>query len=76
MKQKRQEGWPTRYAQAVGALVNPAYAECILEGLEAAREKLGDYYCPCKLDKTPENICPCQEMAKTKRCHCGMFSPL
>ena len=31
----------------------------IFEGLLAKKEKYGDFYCPCRFDNVPENICPC-----------------
>ena len=31
----------------------------LLEGLLAKKEKYGDFYCPCRYDNIPENICPC-----------------
>lgn len=30
-------------------------------------------YCPCKLERTEENRCPCLEFRATARCHCGLF---
>jgi len=35
--------------------------EMIMEGLLAKFEKYGDFYCPCRFDNIPENICPCLE---------------
>lgn len=35
--------------------------EMIMEGLLAKNEKYGDFYCPCRFDNIPENICPCLE---------------
>lgn len=45
------------------------------------RQKLkdNDYYCPCKLDKTPETKCMCQEFRtfmeqnEFGECHCGLY---
>ena len=45
------------------------------------RQKLkdNDYYCPCKLDKTPETKCMCQEFRtfmeqnQSGECHCGLY---
>ena len=32
-------------------------------------------YCPCKLEKIPENKCMCSEFRNQKSgiCHCGLF---
>ena len=41
--------------------------------------KENDYYCPCKLDKLPENKCMCQdfrdfiEKGQPGECHCGLY---
>lgn len=40
----------------------------IFEGLMA---KGG--YCPCKIPKIPENLCPCDEFIETKECHCKLW---
>ncbi|HEX3031060.1 MAG TPA: ferredoxin-thioredoxin reductase catalytic domain-containing protein [Bacillota bacterium] len=33
----------------------------VLEGLLEKQAKYGDFYCPCRIDNVPENICPCAE---------------
>ncbi|OAT81664.1 ferredoxin-thioredoxin reductase catalytic domain-containing protein [Desulfotomaculum copahuensis] len=33
----------------------------VLEGLMQKFETYGDFYCPCRFDNVPENICPCLE---------------
>jgi len=35
--------------------------EMLMEGLLAKKERYGDFYCPCRFDNVPENICPCLE---------------
>jgi len=30
-------------------------------------------YCPCKLDKKEENICPCKDFMENKICKCKLF---
>lgn len=30
-------------------------------------------YCPCRLNKTKDTICPCKEMIENNKCHCGLF---
>ena len=32
-----------------------------------------DGYCPCKPDRTEENICPCADMVDNNKCCCGLF---
>lgn len=45
----------------------------ILDGLEGNKVKYGARYCPCKLEKKQENICPCKEFRSAGKCHCGLF---
>jgi ferredoxin-thioredoxin reductase catalytic subunit len=50
----------------------------LIEGLLKKYERFGDFYCPCKIDNIPENVCPCLEtrqgsVEKNGRCHCGLF---
>ena len=35
--------------------------EDIMVGLLEKKRIFGDFYCPCRFDNIPENICPCQE---------------
>ena len=35
--------------------------ELVIEGLIGKHDMYGDFYCPCKFDNVPENICPCLE---------------
>jgi len=47
--------------------------ELVIEGLIGKHEMYGDFYCPCRFDNIPENICPCLEtrMGDVKRMgHC------
>lgn len=53
---------------------NKKVFEMITEGLAKAKEMLGEYYCPCKLAKTEENICPCVEYRETAKCHCTLYA--
>ncbi|AEG60231.1 ferredoxin-thioredoxin reductase catalytic domain-containing protein [Desulforamulus ruminis] len=51
----------------------------VLEGLMEKKKQFGDFFCPCKFDNIPENICPCLEtrkgfVRKEGRCHCGLFN--
>jgi ferredoxin-thioredoxin reductase catalytic subunit len=52
--------------------------EPLVEGLLKKHERYGDFYCPCKIDNIPENVCPCLEtrsgsVERDGRCHCGLF---
>lgn len=35
--------------------------DLIMEGLMEKKARYGDFYCPCRFDNIPENICPCLE---------------
>ena len=37
--------------------------------------KENDGYCPCRIEKTPENKCMCEEFKKqdSGECHCGLY---
>ena len=42
------------------------------------RQKLkeNDNYCPCRIEKKPENRCMCQEFldqTEPGECHCGLY---
>jgi ferredoxin-thioredoxin reductase catalytic subunit len=44
------------------------HVDLILEGLDA---KGG--YCPCKVGKEPQNICPCDDFINTGKCCCKLW---
>jgi ferredoxin-thioredoxin reductase catalytic subunit len=49
-------------------------AELVAEIRQKLKENEG--YCPCRIDKTPENKCMCQEFInqqETGECHCGLY---
>lgn len=48
------------YARLKGYVFNEN-KEPVLEGLLQKNESYGDFYCPCRFDNIPENICPCLE---------------
>ena len=48
------------YARLRGYVFNEN-KESVMEGLLQKQEKYGDFYCPCRFDNVPENICPCLE---------------
>lgn len=33
----------------------------VMDGLLQKKEEYGDFFCPCRFDNIPENICPCLE---------------
>jgi ferredoxin-thioredoxin reductase catalytic subunit len=45
----------------------------IVNGLKRNYEKYGAPYCPCKVDKVPDNICPCKDHIERGTCICGLF---
>ncbi|MDA8336404.1 MAG: hypothetical protein M0Z41_15685 [Peptococcaceae bacterium] len=52
--------------------------DLVLEGLMQKKDRYGDFYCPCRLDNVPENLCPCLEtrmnrVLKEGSCRCGLF---
>ena len=51
--------------------------ELIVNALVRNKNLHGEYYCPCKLKRTQENICPCgrmeDEVRESGKCHCGLF---
>lgn len=52
--------------------------ELVLEGLLEKKEKYGDFFCPCKADNVPKNICPCLEtrsgrVLREGSCFCGLY---
>lgn len=53
-----------------GYRINPdeKHTRVIMEGL---LKKGG--YCPCKVQKTEDNLCPCNEFLETEHCHCNLW---
>ncbi len=48
--------------------------ELVIEGLIGKNNLYGDFYCPCRFENIPENICPCletrmNEVKKSGRCY-------
>lgn len=35
--------------------------EMVRQGLMEKKSQYGDFYCPCRFDNIPENVCPCLE---------------
>ena len=46
-------------------------------GLLKNLDKYGKMYCPCRIQKTDDNVCPCiyskKEIEEKGRCHCNLF---
>lgn len=53
-----------------GYRINPniEHVKLIIDGLEK-----GSGFCPCKVQKTEENLCPCDEFITTGECHCKLW---
>ena len=64
--------WVERYANLRGLNVGQN-AEIILQGLSNNESAFGKRYCPCKVNKTTDTICPCKEMREKSDCCCGLF---
>lgn len=48
--------------------------EIMKESLTNIKDKFGEFYCPCKVDKSnPDNICPCKDFRDGSICHCKLF---
>jgi len=45
----------------------------IIEALRRNYKKYGAAYCPCKVERIPDNVCPCKEHVETGRCKCGLY---
>ena len=49
----------------------------VLRSVMRMNEKFGLPYCPCRLERTLDTICPCKyhvkEIIKYGRCRCGLF---
>ena len=45
----------------------------IKKGLITNKDIHGEYYCPCKVQKIHNNICPCTGIKETGVCHCKLF---
>jgi len=67
--------WYEKYAKIVGVDVNYEIKDLILEGLERNLNKYGARYCPCRINRDKDTICPCTKMRQDKECHCKLFMP-
>lgn len=48
--------------------VDEKHVDLIIKGLLK-----GNGHCPCKIQKTDENLCPCDEFIDTGVCHCKLW---
>lgn len=71
-KHKKQT-WYQKVADMYGFQVSPEGEKMIIPGLEARKESFGARYCPCKIQKVVENVCPCVELRLDGTCTCGLF---
>lgn len=51
-------------------------SEAAMRVLDALKKNGG--YCPCKVEKLPENKCLCREFLNQEEsvCHCGLYEKL
>jgi len=65
------------YARLKGYVFNEI-KEDLIEGLMGKYRRFGDFYCPCRMEHTPEYQCPCKptrggDVERDGRCYCGFF---
>lgn len=65
------------FARLRGYVFNEMKEE-IIQGLLGKNRRFGDFYCPCRMEHTPEYQCPCKptrggEVDRLGRCYCGFF---
>ncbi len=41
--------------------------------IEKALNEKTEGHCPCRLERIPDNICPCKEFRETGICICNLF---
>lgn len=54
----------------MGVILNPD--DIFVRNLKK-RIKTNNGFCPCKLEKLPENKCPCKDFREKRDCHCGLY---
>lgn len=65
--------WYKKYAESIGFTIDHYMEEVVVKGLEFNKEHFKVRYCPCKLQRLPENVCPCVELRHQGTCTCGLF---
>jgi ferredoxin-thioredoxin reductase catalytic subunit len=57
--------------------LNEHVADNICRMLDVNIKKYGEPYCPCSVERTPANICPCskhlQDVKDFGKCCCSLF---
>ena len=53
--------------------------ELFIKGLLTKKNRYGDFFCPCRYQNIPENLCPCLDarsnrVRKDGHCLCGLFN--
>lgn len=43
-----------------------------VQQIQKALEKTNGY-CPCRVQRTEDNICPCKDMREKDECICGLY---
>ncbi len=66
------------FAQMRGYVFNED-KELFIKGLLTKKSRYSDFYCPCRFQNIPENICPCLDtrmgrVRKDGSCLCGLFN--
>jgi len=67
------EKWYEAYAKKNNLKINQEFEQMIVTGLETIKIREGKRYCPCRMERSIDTICPCKEMRETRHCHCGLF---
>lgn len=53
------------------------HAPNVIDSLMKQSEKHGEYYCPCRVQKIKDHVCPCihvhDDIKKKGHCHCLLF---
>ena len=65
--------WFEKVAEKYNMIIDKEIGDIVLKGLEFNKFGYGARYCPCKIQRISDNICPCKEMRENKICHCGLF---
>ncbi len=70
-------GRAERFAQQRDFVFNED-RDLVVSGLLDKAKMHGDFFCPCRLENVPENICPCLDtrsgsVKRDGRCLCGLF---
>ena len=59
---------------------NAKRVESLLKSLNTNKTEFGEYYCPCRVEKNKETICPCvwakKEINEKGHCLCRLFEKL